>query len=163
MNGNGLYFYVQIRSNKIEQEWTIFTVRELEGIIFTVCEQEGMRLWYVHFQDLMGNDSELMGMMGKYHSWPTMTDITCSHLKSMNSQEWDFLKQSCPTNLSSHPILSRPIHFLSNGNFAYAWSEQIYSVLLSNKASPSKNNTIIKPVTLKSSYFGLIVNCIHNF
>ncbi len=43
MNGN---FYERTRSNKIEREWTIFTVHK----------QDKMILGYPYFQNLMGND-----------------------------------------------------------------------------------------------------------
>jgi hypothetical protein len=36
---------------------------------------------YAYFQDLMKSSIELIG---KYHSWPLMTDIACSSLQFMN-------------------------------------------------------------------------------
>ncbi len=50
--------------------------------------------------------------MGKYCSWPFMTNITWSCLPLMNGQYRDFQKQSCPANLSYHPILSHSVPFM---------------------------------------------------
>jgi hypothetical protein len=47
--------------------------------------------------------------MGKYCSWPELTDITHSSLLFINGQEWDFVKLSCPANLGSDPDLPRSI------------------------------------------------------
>ncbi len=86
--------------NKIEWEWTIFTVQARERKIFTVHKWEQKILQYAHFQDLMRNDWEMTKnewrMNGNEQENMLMTDITCSHLPFINSQERDFSKTILP-------------------------------------------------------------------
>ncbi len=76
--------YTQIRANNI----AIFT--------FSRFNKEWLRIDW----ELTNKWSRING---KYHSWPIMTDITHFHFLFMKSQLWDFLKQSCPVNLSYCP------------------------------------------------------------
>ncbi len=68
-----------------------------------------------------------------------MTSITHSHLPYTNSPEQDFLKQSYLINLSSYPILTHPIPFIS--------SRMSISLLLASPEFVNLKTTFFKSVS----------------
>jgi hypothetical protein len=116
---NNSEWYLQCMN---ESEWYLQYTNESEWYLQYMNESE----WYLQYTNKSNQylqysmictfssfNEKWQERMGKYHSWLLMTDITCCHLPFMNSREKDILKQSHPINLSSRPIMSCPILFIS--------------------------------------------------